>query len=374
MKKRILISAGESSGDLHASNLIKELLSCNSNIEFFGIGCNKMESLGVHLLERMDKHAIVGVWEVLANINFIRNLFKTFSKEVKRTPVDLAILVDYPGFNLLLAKMLNKHNIPCIYYITPQIWAWGKWRINTMKKFIKKALVILNFEESLYAKAGLDATFVGHPLLDEPYNLIPSKEARGSLGLKPDKFTIALLPGSRLMEIKRMLPVLIKTAILIKQKMDVQFIISKSQNTDEGIYRESLGGFDPLLIEGDIYTTLSAADFVLTASGTVTLQIALAEKPMAIIYITSMLTYLLAELFVKRPIGLVNIIAGKQIVPELIQLDAKPKRLAATALDLISSNGKMDKMRADLRRVKETLGRPGASKRAAGIVNNFLKK
>lgn len=373
MKKRILISAGESSGDLHAANLIKELNLLNPSLEYFGIGCDKMESMGVRILERMDSLSIVGVWEVFSKLKFIRNLFEKFNKEISKGRVDLAILVDYPGFNLILAKMLKKRNIPCIYYITPQIWAWGAWRIKALRRYIKKALTILKFEEDLLKQNRIDATFVGHPLIDEHYEFIPTRDAKSSLGLNPDIFAIALLPGSRDLEVERMLPVMLKTAGLIKKAKDVQFIISQSPNVDEKIYKRICKGFDARLVNSNIYKSLNAADFVFASSGTVTLQAAIAEKPMLITYITSSFTYLLGKIFVKIPyLGLVNIIAKKFIVPEMLQYEARPKRLAQKILQIISSENEMNNMRGELRRVKNSLGSPGASKRAAQIINKIL--
>jgi len=224
MKKRVFISAGEPSGDLHAANLIKDLTSLNRDLEFFGIGCAKMESAGVRILKRMDSLSIVGVWEVFAKLKFIRNLFEKINKEILRGRVDLAILVDYPGFNLILAKTLKKRNIPCVYYITPQVWAWGTWRVRGLRRYIKKALTIFKFEEDFLKQNRIDATFVGHPLLDEYHEPMDAREAKSSLGLNPGTFTIALLPGSRNLEVERMLPVMLKTAGLIKEKRDAQFI------------------------------------------------------------------------------------------------------------------------------------------------------
>jgi len=376
MKKRILISAGESSGDLHAANLIKSLQTINNNVDYFGIGCAKMESLGVQLLERMDKHAIIGVWEIVANLMFIRNLFTKFSDEIKKGNVDLAILIDYPGFNLELARMLNKYNVPCIYYVTPQLWAWGKWRINSIKKYIQKALVILPFEESMYKKAHVDASFVGHPILDESYDPASAAKARASLGLKPDKFTIAILPGSRTMEIRRMLPVFMKTAKIINRNRPVQWVISRCPNIDRNLYKNIISGYmdsDILLTENSVYTCLDASDFALSVSGTVTLQAAITETPHLITYKIAPFSYMLAKVFVKiRDVGLANIIAGKLIVPEILQYEAQPEKLAKSAIDIISSDKKMELMKKDLQKVKQSLGKPGASKRAAEIISKFI--
>ncbi len=373
MKKRILISAGEPSGDLHAANLIKELNLLNSDLEFFGIGCDKMESMGVRILERMDSASIVGVWEIFAKLKFIRNLFEKFNKEISKCKIDLAILVDYPGFNLILAKILKKRNIPCVYYITPQIWAWGAWRIKAIRRYIKKAITILKFEEDFLKQNRIDAICVGHPLLDEHYEFMSIRDVKSSLGLNPDKFAIALLPGSRSLEVERMLPVMLKTAGVIRKAKDVQFIISQSPNVDEKIYTAICKGFDGHLVNSNIYKCLNAADFVFASSGTITLQIAIAEKPMLITYITSPFTYLLAKMFVKIPyVGLVNIIAKKFIIPEILQYEARPKKLADKILHIISSSDKMNNMRDELRRVKNSLGSPGASRRAACIINEML--
>jgi len=374
MNKKIFISAGEPSGDLHASNLIKELKKLEPNFEFSGIGCDNMEALGVRMLHRMDKLSIIGLWEVFSHITIIRNIFGKIKKEIGEKKIDLAILIDYPGFNLYLAKMLYKRRIPCIYYITPQLWAWGKWRINNLRRYVKKALVILKFEEDFYKKENIDAAFVGHPLLDEDYKLMPVKEAKALLNLNPEKFTIALVPGSRHLEVKRMLPVMIGAVKLLKNYNEIQFLVSQSPNVDEKIYRDICKDFDAVIVKSDIYKCLNAADFVFTSSGTVTLQIAIAEKPMLIIYIMSSLTALFGKLLVKIPdIGLVNIIAKKRIVPEAVQGDARPEVLAEKIEDIIYHKEKISAIKEDLREVKNALGLRGASERAAKIIYQFAR-
>ncbi len=332
-----------------------------------------MQSLGVRLLERMDRHAIVGVWEIVRSLGFIRDLFRRFAEEVSREKPDLAVLIDYPGFNLELAKMLYKKNIPCVYYITPQLWAWGGWRIHAIKKLIKKVIVIFKFEETFFKNAGVDASFVGHPLLDERHTACEREKTVSSLGLNPDVFTIGLLPGSRPLEINRILPPMIQSARLIQKKKTCQFIIFKSPNVDKNIYDSICGGFNAHIIESHVYDLLGVTDFVMAASGTATLQVAIAEKPMLITYITSPITYFLAKLFVRIPlIGLVNIISGGETVPEIIQLDATPEHLASTALNIIEYPEKIEEMKRNLRKIKELLGSPGASERAAKIIAAYL--
>jgi len=373
--KKILISAGEPSGDLHASSLIRSLKELDPDIVFTGIGCDKMEALGVKMLERMDRHSIIGVWEVVKHLSFIRGLFKKFENLVDAEKFDLAILVDYPGFNLELAKRLHKSGVPCVYYITPQVWAWGAWRIRAIKKYIKKALTILPFEADLFKRSGIDATFVGHPLLDVPARKISQPEARKMLNLAPDLYTLALLPGSRPSEVKNLLPAMIGAVSLIQgQKKNVQIVISKSPNVDKEVYGTA-GTKDPSpLRECDIGVILSASDLVITASGTVTLEVALYEKPMVITYITAPLTYALAKIFVTiRDIGLVNILRKELVAPELVQANCTPKKIAAACLEIISSVEKQAAMKREFALVKESLGTPGASRRAANIIYNLLK-
>ena len=372
MKKSILITAGEASGDIHAANLVKNLRKLKPDIYFFGIGRKKMEAEGVDLLENMERLSIIGVSGILSNLKRIRSIYKKIMGAVEKNPPDAAILVDYPGFNLILARALKKRGIRVIYYITPQVWAWGKFRIHAIKKFIDKAMVILRFEEELFKSYGIDATFVGHPLLD-----VEKKESldRKSCGLDEQKQTIALLPGSRNSEVKDILPMMLETAGLILKSKNVQFVLLKSSNVGEDIYSKILEkSHIPLaVIKDNTCGCLSISDFAFTSSGTATLEGAIAEKPMVITYRTTFLTFLLFKIFATtRLIGLVNIIAKKAIVPEILQYNAKPKTLASGILAIISSREKMDEQIQNLRWVKRALGTPGASLRAARIVKDFI--
>jgi len=369
----ILVSAGEASGDIHAANLIKKLKELNPKLRFFGIGGKKMEEAGVDLVERMDKFSIVGVWEALIELGNIHKIYKKITEKAGIEKPDTAILIDYPGFNLILARELKKRGIKVVYYITPQVWAWGGFRIGLIKKYVDKAIVILKFEEALFKKYGIDAAFVGHPLLD--------REAAGvtldkkSLNLDGDKATIALLPGSREREVKKLLPLMLKTAELISREKKVQFVLLKNSAVDEEIYAGELKKTHPRIavIKDNTYGCLSISDFVFVASGTATLESAIMEKPMLITYKISFFTEFLFRIFAKtRWVGLVNIIAGREIVPEILQRDAKPGRLASQILSIISSKEKMDEQVQNLRQVKYTLGMPGASLRAARIINDFI--
>jgi len=376
--KKVLIVAGEASGDMHASSLVQNLKELNPKLSFFGIGGKKMESSGVELVERMEKLSIIGVSELFAKIKDVHAAYRKILSKVSETPPDLAILVDYPGFNLNLAKKLKQKKIPVIYYITPQVWAWGKSRVFTIKKYVDKAIVILKFEEELFKNYAIDATFVGHPLLDSIKALgaeeVASKKI--SLGLDGKRETIALLPGSRTSEVKRMLPVMLRACKIISQKKDVQYVLLKNSSVDEALYRGMLERSRVLVteIKDDTSACLSLADFVFTSSGTATLECALMEKPMIIIYKTSFLTAFLFKIFVHTPfIGLVNVIAKKEIVPEILQYDATPAKLAGEILSIISSQKKIEEQVSSLREVKMSLGTGGAAFRAAGIIDSFIR-
>ncbi len=373
MTKYILVSAGEVSGDIHAANLIKKLKELNPNLCFFGIGGKRMEQAGVELVERMDKFSIVGVWEALIELGNIHKIYKKITEKIRIEKPDIAILIDYPGFNLTLARELKKRGIKTVYYITPQIWAWGGLRIHLFKKYIDKAIVILKFEEELFKKYGIDAAFVGHPLLDREPEIRLDKK---SLNLDKEKFTIALLPGSREREVKKLLSLMLKTAEFISREKEVQFVLLKNSAVDEKIYDESLKKSNLRItkILDDTYGCLSISDFVFVSSGTATLESAIMEKPMLITYKTSLFTALLFKFFARTSwIGLVNIIAEREIAPEILQYDAKPKYLASQILSIISSKEKMEKQVQDLRQVKCVLGTAGASLRAARIINDFIK-
>jgi len=373
MIKNIFISAGEASGDIHATNLIKDLKKLSPDLAFSGIGGKRMEEAGVNIIERMDKFSIIGVWEAIINLGHVHRIYNKIMKQLKAKKPDVAILIDYPGFNLTLAKALKRIGVKkVVYYITPQVWVWGAFRINLIRKYVDKAVVILKFEEDLFKKHGVDVTFVGHPLLDHGMDKVSLDKK--SLNLDENKKIIALLPGSRKLEVTRMLPLMLKTADILKKKSNVQFALLKSSGVDEEVYQNALKD-SPLrltVFSDDTARCLSISDFVLTSSGTATLECAIMERPMIITYKTSFSTFLAFKLLSKTPfIGLVNIIAKKEVSPEVAQYDATPERLASRIFSIISSNEELNKQINDLRQVKCSLGTPGASKRTAEIINNL---
>ena len=329
-----------------------------------------MIKAGVESYQNIEDLSVIGLGEVLSNLGKFTAVFRFLVGRLDSEKPDCVVLIDYPEFNLRFAKEAKKRNIPVIYYISPQIWAWRKGRVKIVKKFIEKMMVIFAFEKEFYEKEAVAAEFVGHPLLDVVRPRFSREEFLKLQGLADNKKILALLPGSRQIEVIRNLPVMLKAAGIIKNKFgeDVQFVIAKPKEIKGEIYAEILKDcvLKPKIIEDYPYDCVNAADLVLVASGTATLETAILEKPMLIIYKVSFLTWLVGKMLVKIPdIGLVNIVAGARIVPEFIQFDATAEKIADEAIGLISSPEKINEVKINLRAVKEKLGGPGASRRAA---------
>jgi lipid-A-disaccharide synthase len=320
---------------------------------------------------------VLGFFDVLKNLPKFFKLKDLILKKLSTIKPDAIIFVDFSGFNLRLAKELN-NTLPTLYFISPQVWASRKGRVKTIKQFISKMIVLFKFEETFYKKHGINVDFVGHPLLDI---IKPSQERKDFLrkfNLCPDKTTVAFLPGSRKAEVAKILPVMLEAAGHICKKLPhVQFVIAKSPNVDWELYlrRIKKSVCEIEVIEGKTYDCLNAADFCLVASGTATLETAIMEKPFAVIYKMGVLNYLLYRPQVKVPyIGIVNIVAGKGVVPEFIQFKANPKKISDFVLENLKDREKLKSMKNNLAEIKKLLGEKGASKRAAKIVVDFLKQ
>lgn len=370
--KNILIVCGEPSGDLHASNLVRDLKSLDNSLRFFGMGGPMSKKAGVDIVVDISDLALIGLVEVLKNIFTVGQAYRSILKAADAGKPDLAILVDYPGFNLRLAAELKRRSIPVVYYISPQVWAWGRDRINIIKKCVKKILVFFKFEEELYRTYGVDAEFVGHPLLDTVKVTAPGEEFRKKHGLSSNGKVLALLPGSRRGEVTALLPVMAGAAAILKKSgKDIQFIASKHPGLDTEIYRRILKphGIDVKLIEGSTYDIVGSSDMACVASGTATLETAIIGTPLVITYKVSLGTYIAYKIVANTPfLGIVNIIAGKEVAPEFLQYEATPENIAAKLSELISDESKLKAMRGELMRVKASLGSPGASMRAARAI------
>lgn len=377
MANNILIVSGEPSGDLHASNIVKELKKIKSGLEFFGLGGNLSKEAGVEIDFDISKLAIVGLVDALKNIFTIGRVFKGLIKKINSKNTSLAILVDYPGFNLRLARQLKKRDIPVIYYISPQVWAWGEDRINIIKECVKKILVFFKFEEELYKRHDVNAEFIGHPLIETVRPTLPKDEIIKKYSLSAAGPIIALLPGSRAMEVKTLLKIMAGAGALIERELPgAQFVIAKYRNLPLKLYEAAVmdSCLNIKIADGDAYNILSAADFAIVASGTATLETAILGRPFVITYKTSLINYIAYKIVAKiRVLGLVNVIAGRIIVPELLQYNATPQKIARASLEIIKNESKRSQMLAELKKIRDSLGPLGASSRAAGAILPYLQ-
>lgn len=358
--KRIFFSAGEASGDLHGSCLIRAIKAADPSVECVGLGGHRMAAAGMRLRYDLASRGIMGFTEVAKSAGLIRQLFREAVMELERTRPDGLVAIDYPGFNLRLARQAKRLGIPVIYYISPQVWAWKRGRIRSLARLVEKMLVILPFEEALYRQAGVDCVYVGHPLLDYLAETALTGEFSGGL-------VIGLLPGSREQEIRRLLPTELAVARGIRDRHpDARFVTPCVDALRERQVRLLAGDFPLETAVGKTYEVLAAARFCLVASGTATLETALFGVPMIILYKVSALSYLIARMLVRVDhVGLVNLLAGRRIVPEFLQGAAVPDAILPAALDLIAETQERAAMCDGLRTVREALGGPGASKRAA---------
>ena len=374
-KKTIFLIAGEASGDLHGSRLVKELKELGE-YEFYGLGGKAMEHEGVRIFFDLPSIAALGLGDVLKQYLLFRKIFyQTLDHVFNEIKPDVIILIDYPGFNIRFAKKINKR-IPVVYYISPQVWAWGKRRIKTIARVVNRMLVLLPFEVDVYKGSGLDCRFVGHPLIDL---VRPSKsevEIRKEWGLG-DKKIIGLLPGSRKHEVSRILPVMLDAAALLKKKYpEYSFVLTETPSLPQALYDEILAKHpaEIIRIKNRSYDALAVMEFAMVASGTATLETAISMKPFVIVYKTAASTYFLGKRLIQIPyIGLVNVLAGEKIVPEFIQQDATGKNIAAECEKFIADPAARAAMLEAIGKVRNSLGAPGASRRAAGEIFDLLK-
>jgi len=376
MKKNVLIIAGEASGDLHGAGLIRELKKINPDIEYSGVGGAKLKEEGINLLFSIEKLAFMGFYEVIKNIGLIKELKKKLIYHLNQCKPDLVILIDYPGFNLRFAKEVKKRKIPILYYISPQVLAWGKKRVNTIKKLVDRMVVFFPFEEKLYKEAGVEVNFIGHPLLDLVKPTLSKEDFRNELQIKENEILIGLLPGSRWQEIEKILPAMIRSGLILKKRLEnLQVAIGLASTIDKQRVEDFLKkkNYRVPILENLTYDLMSHSDLLLATSGTATLESAISCTPLIVLYKTSFLTYHLAKALVKiHHIGMVNIVAGKKIVPEFIQSQAKPEKIADEMENILKYKDEYEKIKIELNEVKKRLGEKGAYRRGAQIVNQML--
>ncbi|MCA9409136.1 MAG: lipid-A-disaccharide synthase [Candidatus Omnitrophica bacterium] len=374
--KKFVIIAGEASGDQHAADLVKAIKHLNPSCSFSGLGGAHMKKAGVDIHEDLTRLAIVGFTEVLKHYRLLKSIFNQTLDKIQAIQPDAVILVDYPGFNLRLAKELKKKNIKVFFYISPQVWAWKENRIQHIKKYVDELFVFFPFEKDLYAKHGMNVHFIGHPLVDQVVTRTSKTQFLKTAGLYDYKLTVGLLPGSREREIDTLLPQMIQASnILYKKFPSMQFLIMKASTIARAQIDDytQAANFPVKVIEENVYEGIHACDLCIVTSGTATLETAILQKPMVVIYKTSFLTYLLAKLFIKIPyIGLVNVVAGGKIVPECVQNQASPENIAKTLEGIFTDEIKIAEIKSNLHKVKELLGEGGASRRAAELMLELL--
>ncbi len=376
--KKILIIAGEASGDMHGANLVREAKRLDPSLAFSGVGSRQMREAGVRMLADASEISVVGGTEVLTHIRAIYRVYARLKAFLKMERPSLLILIDFPDFNIMLGKAAKKLGIPILYYISPQVWAWRKGRIKKIAALVRTVMVVLPFEVELYKKAGVDVRFVGHPLADVVKSDYSPEEARKQLGLDPQRRTVALLPGSRKKEITHLLPdMLAAGAILASKFADLQFVLPVAPTLDVEFVRGYVvkSAVPVQVVDGRVYDALRASDAAMVTSGTATLETGLMEVPMVIVYRMSALSFAIGRLIIDvEHVGLVNIVAGKRVAPELLQDDATPENMAGAISGMLADPVKYRRVKNDLVRMKTQLGEGGASARAAAIVLEILGK
>ena len=366
--KRVFFIAGESSGDMHGANLIRALRAADPHLQCVGLGGERMADAGMELVYDLAGDAIMGFVEVLKKALPIRRLFLDTLERVRRDPPDCLVLIDYPGFNIRFASAVQQLGIPVVYYISPQVWAWKRKRLDTLARVVRKMLVIFPFEEELYRDKGVDCVFVGHPLADQIARYTPPQP-------DPDgPLTIGLLPGSREQEIRRIAPVMAEVGAGIhKAYPEARFMVPCVSEARANQARALLGELPTDIRVGGMYDTLSLSRCCLVASGTATVETALFGVPLGIVYRVNPVSYYLARLLVNiRRIGMVNIIAEREIAPEFIQHNATAKNILPFMLEIIEDGPPRNRMLACLREIRNRLGGPGASQRAAEEILKLL--
>jgi lipid-A-disaccharide synthase len=366
----MLMIAGETSGDLHAAAVASELRRLRPALRISGIGGDRMERAGVELIERSDRLAVMGFVEVLRHVPRHYALLRSLRRRLRSGGVAAIMLVDYPGFNMKLAKAAHDAGVPVLYYITPQVWAWGAGRLPAIAKTVTKAAVILPFEEALLRDHGVDATFVGHPLLDRARELPSKGEARRALGLRDDAPVLALFPGSRAQEIARHLDLFVAVGREMKRRRpDLQVIVSGAPSIELDAERCPFP-----IARGASFPVLRAADAAMCKSGTTTLEAAVAATPLVVAYRTSRWTYAIARRVVRIPhIGLVNVVAGREVAKEFVQDALQPASVADALMPLLDPNSRERALAlTGLADVRSRLGTPGAAARVAQMAADLV--
>jgi lipid-A-disaccharide synthase len=369
----LLLSAGEASGDMYAARLATALKQ-RADVEIFGMGGPQMRSAGVDVVTDYSEVSVVGITEILSHLPSLIRAMRCLVSEAERRKPAVAILTDFPGFHLRLARKLKSRGIKNIYYICPQFWAWRPWRVRVVRRRFAQALCIFPFEEKFFGDAGVPVKFIGHPLVGAVHASLDRQAFCREHGLDPQRKIVTILPGSRTAELRQHLPILRQACLRIHHESPVQFVLAGAPGTDLPFLREGWPAELPVkIVIGQTYDALAAADAAIISSGTATVEAALLAVPMVVVYRVTPLTALLAKPLVRAPFfSMVNLIAGKRAVPELIQNDFTPDRVASEALSLLNDEAARERLRRDLSEVRHRLGPPGAVDRAADAILHLL--
>lgn len=374
---KLLIITGEVSGDLIGASLIRELKSLQPELIITGIGGDRMKSSGMNLIYHSDQMAILGFVEVIKHLPFIRQVRKKIIETVIQENIRCVVLIDYPGFNLNIAKKLKERGIKIIYYVSPQIWAWAKGRVKKVQRFVDKMLVVFPFEVEFYNNEKVNVEYVGHPLVERisQYNFFSKEDFFAKYNLDEEKKTLLVMPGSREQEVKEIFPETIKAADMLAKKFDLQVVVAKSKNIDAKVFRDLSVSEKFTLIEDHNYELMKYSYFGIIKSGTSTLEAGYFTLPMVVVYKTSSLTYLIGKQLIKLDkIGMVNILLDKMVVPELIQNEANSENIINTTSKIISDEKIYQSIKHKLEFVKEKLGSGGASKKAAKTILEIMNE
>ena len=372
----LLVVAGEASGDQRAARLLEELARRVPDLEPFGMGGDALLAAGLDRIADSGEISVVGLVEALEILPRASELFDLLLAAVERRRPRAAVLVDFPDFNLRLARALAWRGVPVVYYVSPQIWAWRRGRIRTIAEYVERMLVLFPFEVPFYASHGVEVVHVGHPLVEE-VPVLPQAWDQLRRGAYPERYRIALLPGSRRSEVKALLPILLGAARGIADEFPIDLVLVRAPTVEASwLEREvDASGLDVEIVHEKRFESVAGAHLALCASGTATLETGLLGTPMIVCYRLSPWTFALARWLVRVPhVSLVNLVLGRRAVPELIQADANPARIARQAIDLLDSRSDVDRMRVDLQEIRPRLGQPGASKRAAAEVARVLER
>src|SRR5580765_1372377 len=374
--REIMLVVGEASGDAHGAQLVDALHEKEPALKVFGVAGEQLRRTDFEILFDVSEISGMGLTELFGNLTKIWGAYRVLCRALRERRPALLVLIDFPEFNLRLARLAKSLRIPVLYYVSPQIWAWRKGRVRQIARWVDRMAVIFPFEAPFYQRHGINATFVGHPLLETVKADKSREETLAKLGLDPQQPVIALLPGSRLAEISQHLPVMRDAAVRLRRERRVQFFCVRATTIAAAEVLSILDGSAPSIsvVDSDRYNAVHAADLVWTASGTATLETALLGRPMIIVYRVSWLTYWIARWLVRVDhIGMVNLIAEERLMPELIQSDMNSERLAAETRLLLDDTKARTGMVEKLAKLRERLGTPGAAQRVADLALGMMR-